>query len=238
MFVGYPYRASRERYCSSVSKAHISDLWSKLTGRENSLVPFAAVAQYLEKRQQTVKGIQFVPLAQIIGSVGRASDFTRTFLPRSQVTCERWAQIDVLVNRLQPLPPVELYQIGAVYFVRDGHHRISVSRANSLGEIEAQVVEWASPVPLTVTDFQQDRWIQKFEQARKEQTMYYVIDADLAKHEYEERLQKAAHEHLCQAIQARQRQQRIPLRQSLGDWLIAAGLWLKQQTQPELAKLA
>jgi hypothetical protein len=41
-----------------------------------------------------------------------------------------------------PLPPVELIQVGSVYFVRDGHHRISVARAMGQQEIEAVVTVW------------------------------------------------------------------------------------------------
>jgi hypothetical protein len=39
----------------------------------------------------------------------------------------------------RPLPPVELIQVGDSYFVRDGHHRISVARAFGQTAIDAQV---------------------------------------------------------------------------------------------------
>jgi hypothetical protein len=43
---------------------------------------------------------------------------------------------------------VELIQIGEVYFVQDGHHRISVARALGQRTIEAQVVVWQVSGPL------------------------------------------------------------------------------------------
>jgi hypothetical protein len=39
------------------------------------------------------------------------------------------------------MPPISLFQIGEVYFVRDGHHRVSVARALGRTEIDAYVVE-------------------------------------------------------------------------------------------------
>jgi hypothetical protein len=46
------------------------------------------------------------------------------------------------------LPPVELVQIGDFYFVRDGHHRISVARAMGQEHIEAEVTVWDVVGPL------------------------------------------------------------------------------------------
>jgi uncharacterized ParB-like nuclease family protein len=40
------------------------------------------------------------------------------------------------------LPPVELVQLGDLYFVRDGHHRISVAQAMGQESIEAEVIVW------------------------------------------------------------------------------------------------
>jgi hypothetical protein len=40
------------------------------------------------------------------------------------------------------LPPVRLIRVGDDYYVRDGHHRISVSRALCLGTITADVTVW------------------------------------------------------------------------------------------------
>jgi hypothetical protein len=39
------------------------------------------------------------------------------------------------------MPPVDLVRIGQIYFVRDGHHRISVARALGRTDIDAYVTE-------------------------------------------------------------------------------------------------
>jgi hypothetical protein len=100
----------------------------------------------LEAEGKAVKrryaGLRSVPLSQICGSEGRTRDFDRHFNPLRSHTQQRWLNV-MLARRLDvPLPPVELIQIGDAYFVRDGHHRVSV--AHALGEvcIDAEVTLW------------------------------------------------------------------------------------------------
>jgi hypothetical protein len=82
-----------------------------------------------------------VALDAIVGSVGRGRDFDRRFRPRSGRVRGRWEQIAVAMRRGEPLPPVALKQIGELYFVDDGHHRVSVARALGRAEIDAYVTE-------------------------------------------------------------------------------------------------
>jgi hypothetical protein len=106
-----------------------------------------------------------VPVDKIVGSVGRYRDFTRSFLPRASANPERWIRLDAAVNALENVPPIELFKIGDVYFVRDGNHRVSVARANDVSHIEARVTEVKTPIPLTVDDFERDQWLIKAERA-------------------------------------------------------------------------
>lgn len=107
-----------------------------------------------------------VPLENIVGSVGRYRDFTRNFLPRAGVNEERWTRLDAALNSMEGFPPVELFKIGEVYFVRDGNHRVSVARANGSTHIEAFVTEIETDIPLTLDDFERDQWIIKIERAK------------------------------------------------------------------------
>ncbi len=151
------------KYRQNVSKAQMVDLLSLITGANTDLVNYDEVAKRLKARQQVDMGTQNVPLDKIIGSVGRYHDFTRSFLPRSAVNADRWSRLDAAMNDLKGLPPVELYKIGDVYFVRDGNHRVSVARANGAADIEAYVTEVKTTVPITVEDFEHDEWIIKAE---------------------------------------------------------------------------
>jgi hypothetical protein len=156
---------SMERYRRSAGKAQVADLLGKITGASTDLVRYDAVASRLRARQQIEMGTRMVPLEQIVGSVGRYRDFTRTFLPRAGISPDRWARIDAIMHSLEGYLPIELYKIGQVYFVRDGNHRVSVARANGLTHIEAYVTELETDVDLTLDDFARDQWIIKIERA-------------------------------------------------------------------------
>lgn len=160
--------AAYEKYKQYLTKAQLADLLSRITGSDDDLISYDMVAKHLRARQQIEKGIQMVPLNQIVGSVGRYRDFTRSFFPRAGANAERWTRLDAAMNSLEGFPPVELFKIGEVYFVRDGNHRVSVARANDITHIEAYVTEVKTDIPLTISDFERDQWLIKAEAAEFE----------------------------------------------------------------------
>ncbi|MCD4686378.1 MAG: hypothetical protein K8S97_10620, partial [Anaerolineae bacterium] len=109
--------------------------------RAEPLVSFDEVQQKLRLNQSAYRGLQQVPLAQIIGSVGRYHDFTRTFLPLTESDSARWRRVAELQMEAG-LPPIELYKVGDAYFVKDGNHRVSVARQLEMQTIEAYVWEY------------------------------------------------------------------------------------------------
>lgn len=116
---------------------------------DEKLLSFDQVQELVRGRTEIDRGTQLIPISSIIGSVGRYRDFDRAFLPLDGADRERWKRLDVAFNELQDLPPIDVYQIGEVYFVRDGNHRVSVAKANGLDLIEATVTEIPISVPLT-----------------------------------------------------------------------------------------
>jgi hypothetical protein len=115
----------------------------------------AALADWREScglRDGRFLGVQQVNIAEIGGSEGRATEFDIDFNPVDERTEKRWVSVAIARLLGVPLPPVELLRVGDLYFVRDGHHRISVAR--SLGEtmIEAEVSELESPENAAMTE--------------------------------------------------------------------------------------
>ena len=86
-------------------------------------------------------GVQFVPIKQIVASLDRQGDFTRSFLPRAGISADRWVRLYEALRGPEGFPEVELLRVGDRYAVVDGHHRISVARAAGMDEIAAHVVE-------------------------------------------------------------------------------------------------
>ena len=139
---------------SDFDRARRRAFWRKiqawLTGKDNALLPYEEVRRRLPFQGQRYIGEQTVPIENIIGSEGRYRDFDRAFLPTQDETNERWISIGSAHYADVLLPPVELYKIGDVYFVKDGNHRVSVARERGQLYIDAHVTEVKVPIRLTV----------------------------------------------------------------------------------------
>jgi hypothetical protein len=99
-------------------------------------------------RGRRYAGIQSVAIGQIRGSMGRTGDFDRSFHPLEDRLRSRWISVAMARSQYVPLPPVSLVQVGRLYFVEDGHHRISVARALGESAIDAEVTVWDVHGPL------------------------------------------------------------------------------------------
>lgn len=99
-------------------------------------------------RGRRYAGIQNVNIDQIRGSIDRTGDFDRSFHPLDDRLRSRWINIAMARSQFTPLPPVSLVQVGNLYFVEDGHHRISVARALGESIIDAEVTVWDVHGPL------------------------------------------------------------------------------------------
>lgn len=117
-------------------------VWSKLTGQQKRLLNLSETSRRYHVRNIRDGGLRFVPLDQIRGSEGRTTDFDADFRPLHAHNRDRWIGIAVARMHELPLPSVELVQLGDSYFVRDGHHRISVARMMGQQDIDAQVKVW------------------------------------------------------------------------------------------------
>jgi hypothetical protein len=105
------------------------------------ILPYEEVIEALGFVSEHQAGLQVVPIAAIVGTVNRGSDFDRRFRPTSGRVRGRWERIATATRRGESLPPVDLYRVGEIYFVRDGHHRVSVACALGHEEIDAYVTD-------------------------------------------------------------------------------------------------
>ena len=120
----------------------------------NRLLSFEDLRREHGANNRRPRGTRVVEVDEIVGSVGRGRDFDRSFLPARASVGHKWKRIDWAFHRAEDLPPIELYEIGAAYFVVDGHHRVSVARYHDVPTVQASVAEFypsrpAAPVPAT-----------------------------------------------------------------------------------------
>jgi hypothetical protein len=125
-------------------RAIIAKLIARLRGEPDDVgvvLPYEEVIAALGFVSERSAGLNVVTLDQIVGSVGRGRDFDRRFRPTSGRSRGRWEQIAAAARRGESFPPVDLVRVGELYFVRDGHHRVSVARALGRTDIDAYVTE-------------------------------------------------------------------------------------------------
>jgi hypothetical protein len=125
-------------------RATVGRLVARLRGGPDDvgvILPYEEVIEALGFVSERAIGLRVVPLDQIVGTIDRQHDFDRQFRPTSRRVRSRWEQIAAAMRRGEPMPPVDLLKVGEIYFVRDGHHRVSVASALGHRDIDAQVTE-------------------------------------------------------------------------------------------------
>jgi len=126
-----------------------SDLITKLQKNPSTLLSLDEIKKRFLLTKESYKGIKTVQINKIMGSEGRYSDFDQFFNPKSSKSRGKWLGISEAMRNGVALPPVQLYKVDDLYFVRDGNHRISVAKKLGQKFIEAEVTEFDSPVKLT-----------------------------------------------------------------------------------------
>ncbi|WP_129674497.1 universal stress protein [Candidatus Chloroploca sp. Khr17] len=141
--------AAIEEFRRARRRALIDDLLAWMTGEPDDLLDFEEVHRRIGEQGWAVRGLRDIPIEAIVGSVGRYHDFTRHFLPRQHSHETRWANVRAAMGEGKLLPPIDVYELGGVYFVKDGNHRVSVARELGIDHLLAHVTEVPSRVTLT-----------------------------------------------------------------------------------------
>jgi hypothetical protein len=156
---GLPSADARDDFTRARRRAAWAKAISRLSGHPGGLdllLPYDEVVAALGQREIVRLGLQTVELDSIVGSTDRVRGFDRRFRPTSGVSRERFERIAAAARRGESFPPVDLYRVGQLHFVRDGHHRVAVAQALDWKVIPAYVTEVRTAVPaspdLTIAD--------------------------------------------------------------------------------------
>lgn len=139
---GFP-RADAEADFLKARRRHVlAQMAARLRGEHGTrTLSFDEVVGALGRREEHSGGVQVIPIDAIVGSVDKVRDFDPGFRPTSGRSRERWERLAEAVRRGDAFPPIDVYQVGDMYFIRDGHHRVSVFRALGFKTIEAEVTK-------------------------------------------------------------------------------------------------
>ncbi|MDR2864508.1 MAG: transcriptional regulator [Spirochaetaceae bacterium] len=129
-------------------KALLSRIQHFLRRDKDQLLAFNDVKEILKPDHEVYRGMDVIPINLIVGSEGRYQDFTKCFFPKAEHLRYRWESVDKAHLQDLNLPPIQLYEIGGAYFVRDGNHRVSVAKAQGVEFIDAEITSLASDITI------------------------------------------------------------------------------------------
>ncbi|QEN06351.1 transcriptional regulator [Thiospirochaeta perfilievii] len=129
-------------------KEKILSILNLLSPEKQQLLSLYDIKSLVKPNNESYKGMKVVAVKDIVGSEGRYRDFNKAFLPKKEHLRNRWVSIDKAHITDVILPPIKLYKIGDLYFVRDGNHRVSVAKMQKVYAIDAEVIELNAEIPL------------------------------------------------------------------------------------------
>ena len=151
MDTGFPASDAQTDFTRARREGALARLTARLR-REPSdfdlILPFEEVLAAFGRTGQRSLGLRSIALDSIVGTVDRSKEFDRSFRPTSRRVRGRWERIAEAQRRGGDMPPISVYRIGALHFVKDGHHRVSVARAQGRTHIDAYVTEVETKVPV------------------------------------------------------------------------------------------
>ncbi len=145
-----------EDFNKARNKALFNEIQHLLRPDEATLISFSDIRKLLKPKNEVYVGMQIVPVDKIVGSEGRYKDFDNHFFPKSRFLKSRWEHVDMAHLQDITLPPISLYEVGGLYFVRDGNHRVSVAKAQGVENIDADVVSLQSEIKFKTGISKQD----------------------------------------------------------------------------------
>ena len=144
MDTGFPTSDAQNDFQRARRQRVLAELGRRLRREPNDvalILPFEEVVEALGRVGERYLGMRSISLDSIVGTVDRTREFDRRFRPLSGRVRGRWERIAAAQRRGESMPPISVYRIGDLHFVRDGHHRVSVARSLRLDVIDAYVTE-------------------------------------------------------------------------------------------------
>ena len=141
---GFPSQDAQDDFARARRAQLLADLGRRLRrepGDVALILPFDEVVDALGLVGESQLGLQSIALDSVVGTVDRTRDFDRGFRPTTPRVRGRWQRIAAAQRRGESFPPISVYRIGDLHFVRDGHHRVSVAKSLGRDDIDAYVTD-------------------------------------------------------------------------------------------------
>jgi len=149
---GFPRADVADDFQRARRRQVLAQLAHRLRGEPddvNLILPFDDVVAALGLRSERYLGLENIRLDSVVGTMDSRRDFDRHFRPTSGRVRERWERLALAQKRGENIPPIDVYRIGDLHFVKDGHHRVSIAMASGQQTIDAYVTEVQTVMPAT-----------------------------------------------------------------------------------------
>jgi hypothetical protein len=145
MDTGFPRADAQSGFARARRRSALASIVARLRmlpDDVSAVLPFEEVVAALGRTGEHDLGLQVITLDSIVGTVDRRrGEFDRAFRPATPELRGRWERIAAARRRGEAMPPIDVYRIGELHFVKDGHHRVSVACSLGDTDIEAHVRE-------------------------------------------------------------------------------------------------
>jgi hypothetical protein len=141
---GFPSADAQDDFSRARRSQLLAELGRRLRREPDDvalILPFDEVVEALGMVGEVQLGLQTIPLDSIVGTIDRTRDFDRGFRPTTPRVRGRWQRIAAAQRRGESFPPISVYRVGDLHFVRDGHHRVSVAKSLGREDIDAYVTQ-------------------------------------------------------------------------------------------------
>jgi len=141
---GFPSADAQDDFTRARRSQLLAELGRRLRREPDDvalILPFDEVVDALGMVGEVQLGLQTIPLDSIVGTVDRTRDFDRGFRPTTPRVRGRWQRIAAAQRRGEAFPPISVFRVGDLHFVRDGHHRVSVAKSLGREDIDAYVTQ-------------------------------------------------------------------------------------------------
>jgi hypothetical protein len=159
---GFPRVDAENDFLRARRRHVLASLAGRARGRPGGagrLIPLDDVLTVLGRRGERRLGLQAIRLGTIVGTIDARRDFDARFRPAANRVRPRWERLALAQRRGEPIPPIEVYRVGGLHFVADGHHRVSIAAAGRQETIDAYVTEvlTVAPAPVPARGARADR---------------------------------------------------------------------------------
>ena len=133
----------------AIRKARMVSILSSGFGGKSYKIPnLERLTKVVSSTSESYLGTKNIKVSLIIGTENRSSDFTIDFLPKKYWMENRWTTVMVKFLNDEITEPIKVIEYGGAYFVRDGNHRVSVSKSNKIEYITAEIIRYDLPFNL------------------------------------------------------------------------------------------